>query len=354
MNIEKYKHNDWIVYFSGGKWAPLGFSSWIGIYTRIPFAKEVKNFVDQVVVVWDGETTTCYIRESERERFGKTLVKNAKQDKKYIQFISDQFSSSADKILAIYDKQDNNFSYTDYEAYNNYFLHEYYPYHIQVKNVVDFLPPELMDAYLPVLEAARVHAEPVFSREIDFIKNLASSLSKISGYSSENLLYATNNEVTAYWKDGKNLPDEKVLNNRRKSCVMFFENNKIEHILTGKEVSNFSEIFEDSDKQELRGQIAFKGLAKGTVRVIFNPLDVKEFNEGDVLVAPWTRPEYLPIMKKASAFITDGGGILSHAAIVARELQKPCIIGTKTATKTLKDGDVVKVDANSGVIHLLS
>ena len=63
-----------------------------------------------------------------------------------------------------------------------------------------------------------------------------------------------------------------------------------------------------------------------------------------------TEPSYLPIMKKAAAFITNEGGVLCHAAIVARELQKPCIIGTKIATHVFKDGDLVEVDADSGII----
>ena len=66
-----------------------------------------------------------------------------------------------------------------------------------------------------------------------------------------------------------------------------------------------------------------------------------------------TRPEYLPLMEKAAAFITDAGGVLSHAAIVAREMKKPCIIGTKIATKILKDGDLVEVDAERGTIRKL-
>ncbi len=66
-----------------------------------------------------------------------------------------------------------------------------------------------------------------------------------------------------------------------------------------------------------------------------------------------TRPDYLPAMKKASAFVTDEGGITCHAAIVAREMKKPCIVGTKIATKILKDGDEVEVDANAGMIRVL-
>ena len=66
-----------------------------------------------------------------------------------------------------------------------------------------------------------------------------------------------------------------------------------------------------------------------------------------------TRPEYLPAMKKAAGFITDEGGITCHAAIVAREMRKPCVIGTKNATKVIKDGDLVEVKASHGQIIIL-
>jgi pyruvate,water dikinase len=66
-----------------------------------------------------------------------------------------------------------------------------------------------------------------------------------------------------------------------------------------------------------------------------------------------TNPDFLPIMEKASAIITDAGGMLCHAAIVARELKKPTIIGTSNATKVLKDGDLVEVDADSGSVKKL-
>ena len=75
--------------------------------------------------------------------------------------------------------------------------------------------------------------------------------------------------------------------------------------------------------------------------------------KGDVLVATMTKPDCVGAMKKAAAIITDEGGITCHAAIVARELGIPCIIGTKIATQVLRDGDEVEVDANKGTVTIL-
>jgi phosphohistidine swiveling domain-containing protein len=101
---------------------------------------------------------------------------------------------------------------------------------------------------------------------------------------------------------------------------------------------------------ELKGSPAFKGLVKGTVRVLHNTKEIAKFPKGAILVANQTTPEFVPAMKIAKAIITDQGGITSHAAIISRELKIPAIVGVKNATKILKDGDLVEVDANNGII----
>lgn len=77
------------------------------------------------------------------------------------------------------------------------------------------------------------------------------------------------------------------------------------------------------------------------------------FKEGDILVAKAAMPDYVPAIRKAGAIITDLGGLTSHAAIFSRELKVPCIIGTKIATKVLKDGDLVEMDVGKGVVKKL-
>ena len=98
---------------------------------------------------------------------------------------------------------------------------------------------------------------------------------------------------------------------------------------------------------------AFPGVVHGVVRLVRNRLDFSKVLDGDVKVSTMTSPEYIAVIKKSVAIVTEEGGITSHAAIVARELKKPCIIGTKISTKVLKDGDVVEVDAERGVVKIL-
>ncbi len=114
-------------------------------------------------------------------------------------------------------------------------------------------------------------------------------------------------------------------------------------------------MFEDMTLQkknitaELSGMPAFKGKVRGRVHII-NSQNQKHFQQNDILVCEMTTPDLLPLMQKAGAIITDKGGILSHAAIVSRELKIPCITATGKATSVLKDGEMVEVDAEKGVV----
>jgi pyruvate, water dikinase len=104
---------------------------------------------------------------------------------------------------------------------------------------------------------------------------------------------------------------------------------------------------------EIKGMIAQKGIIRGRAKIVYTENELSKISSGDILVTPMTRPEFIPAMKKAKAFVTDEGGIVCHAAITAREMKKPCIIGTKVATKVLKDGDLIEVDANNGIVKIL-
>lgn len=101
----------------------------------------------------------------------------------------------------------------------------------------------------------------------------------------------------------------------------------------------------------VRGIAAFHGRVTGRVIIVRSVADITRVRRGNVLVANTTHPNYILGMGRAAAFVTNEGGIISHAAIVAREMHKPCIVGTKHATKVLKDGDMVEVDATRGVVR---
>ncbi|HSQ30006.1 MAG TPA: phosphoenolpyruvate synthase [Gemmatimonadaceae bacterium] len=100
----------------------------------------------------------------------------------------------------------------------------------------------------------------------------------------------------------------------------------------------------------VHGLGASPGVAAGTVRVLESPADEASMERGDVLVTRMTSPDWVPIMRRAAAIVTDSGGMTSHAAIVARELGVPCIVGTRDATRVLTTGVLVTVDGSAGTV----
>lgn len=107
------------------------------------------------------------------------------------------------------------------------------------------------------------------------------------------------------------------------------------------------------EKIILKGIAASAGVAEGIVKVVKGVKDVPNFQEGNILVAEMTEPSMVIMMNKAAAIVTDKGGMTSHPAIVSRELGIPCVVATKTATKTLKDGVKVRVDGSRGEVYLI-
>jgi len=109
--------------------------------------------------------------------------------------------------------------------------------------------------------------------------------------------------------------------------------------------------FEEPERLEVKGRTAYPGKASGKVKIVRLLKDLTLVQKGDILVTPMTTPAYTLSLHKVAGIITDEGGILCHAAIIARELKIPCVIGTKNATKLLKDGDLVEANAENGIVR---
>jgi len=149
----------------------------------------------------------------------------------------------------------------------------------------------------------------------------------------------------------------KQISERKKGFGFFINNDKCS-VLAGKELEEYKKknIREEIDKDitEIKGKMASAGYAKGTAKVLAGKHEINKIQKGDILVVSMTTPDFVPAMEKAAAFVTDEGGILCHAAIISREMEKPCITSTKIATKVLKDGDLVEVDADKGIVRKIN
>jgi len=109
-------------------------------------------------------------------------------------------------------------------------------------------------------------------------------------------------------------------------------------------------VSEDNHKITLKGVPASPGVQVGKATVLLSPTDAEKMLDGDVLIAPETNPEYNTAILRASAIVTDRGGRLCHAAIVAREMGIPGVVGTQEATKKLKNGIKVEVNGYDGTV----
>jgi len=187
------------------------------------------------------------------------------------------------------------------------------------------------------------------------IRNLLIEICKRNNLAYNQIYNLTADEIILVLQKGA---DEKLVNEinaRAKGNAFVYSEGEIA-IYTGEKMEEYlvKEIAEEeklNSMTQVKGESAHPGKVKGRVKVLKHQDDIASFQEGWILLASDTNPAHIPAMKKASAIVTNEGGMLSHAAIVSREMKKPCIIGTKCATKVFKDGDVVEVDADKGIVR---
>src|SRR3989338_6712908 len=217
------------------------------------------------------------------------------------------------------------------------------------------------------------------SRFADIIK-ICSNLAFYRSYIVE-----TGNKVSySYWEDIKKLGKKKSISwsdiryltvdelialelekifsrpinikERKNKFGIVAEGNKM-YIVVGDDLIREQEECEKKENikktKELKGSIAFRGIVQGRVKIIESSNEISKLKKGEILVANETTPDFIIAMRMASAIVASIGGITSHAAIASRELKIPCIVGVKLATKILKDGDLVEVDADNGVVRIL-
>jgi len=185
----------------------------------------------------------------------------------------------------------------------------------------------------------------------EITKRLYISLDQVRSLPTDLLTKALNNEKV----------DLTIANEIKKCHVCLPTNEQTTIDLIKEEAQKFLKKYFQSVKEEniqtnqleLKGASACAGKAKGVVKIINLPTDMKKMEYGNILVSTATTPSIVPAMKKAAAILTDEGGLTCHAAIVSRELNTPCVVGLKIITTSVQDGDEVEVDANDGTIKIL-
>ena len=187
------------------------------------------------------------------------------------------------------------------------------------------------------------------------VKNLMNYIKHVLGISNNDLIHLSYLEIIDSLKSGKLTIKKEELEKRKNNFITLFWNGNYiiltepailaylnQNILPRCEVTN-----------EISGSAVYPGVVEGKTALVLQPEDIDKVQKGDILVTVMTFPHFIAAMEKASAFVTDEGGILCHAAIIAREMRKPCVIATKNATSIIKSKDRVQVDGNKGMVRIL-
>ena len=343
------------------KWIPR----WAGSYTFISCSywgqqykysleKKLGIGFNNVLFIHRKGTVSFLIKKSEFENFGRYLANKTVRNRKMAIKLLNELKINADKISRIMKKMGGKIpTVKEYQIFLEVF-DRHLAYHNFMKKTVDFLPANDLEKLMKYFKEARIYSESVYSETEAFFRKLAKAISKREKYNADLLTCLLPNELEEYLIKGK-LPSVSILKKRYLSSVLYFKNGDL-NLITGSKVGTIENQISKNNNQKpgiIKGTTAFPGKVSGIARIVLNPFEGKNFKQGDILITGMTRPEFIPIIKKAAAIITDVGGLLCHAAITSRELKIPCIVGTGKATKEYKDGNLVEVDASQGIVKLI-
>lgn len=346
-NISKY---DWQMEWSG-RYSVLSSS-----YTGYLMCNELKKYFGagfkNCLISFEKGQAVGYLPAEELKKFEQIMSNKIKKDPRLLKKWVSEFLKQAKYVLALIKKHQKNLDKNSYELIRKNFS-KYAAYHAIIKRASSFLPENILAKNLLQLRRIRLKTDIVYPGTEQWFESYYSFIRKELGLNRNLASAIGKTEFENYVKTEK-LPEQKILESRLKKCVLLFEKNKSKILIGGAVKKMESNLTKPSAiVTQITGKMAYGGKVRGRVKIVLNPETVKNFTKGSILVAKMTRPEYIPFIKKSVAFITDAGGILSHAAISAREFKIPCVIGTKIATKVLKDRDYVDVDANKGIVKII-
>ena len=282
------------------------------------------------------------------------MTKQAKEVQKQAESIIKWINIIKQKPYSLYDNKKlanilNKLIRKNVEIGPNYIVMLWFP--IQMENTEKFGIYE--DATLIAKKTRKkIH---ILGAIVDkFARELVEEVLKRAKLLSDLSRFVTYHEILNYLHNGTAIAKKELLKKKSGFIItkegILFES--VKNYLTSKGYAIKDEL-NISRKLIIKGKTAYPGFIKGKTKIIINKKMFSKFESKDILVTTMTTPDFLPLMRKASAFITDEGGVTCHASILSRELKIPCIIGTKIATKILKDGDLVEVDANNGIVKII-
>lgn len=321
-----------------------------------------RGLKDQMVH-YTGRTSVWYRYEDDHNELRKYMAKKELTAEIFTEKVQKKFCRNVDQFrkLVTVDPEEIKDSQKHYMKIKNLFLkiYPFYPLCIFIPGPwrEDFLAfhAEEGKEIIERLMESRHHSEGVLKINDNFMRAWLGPKLEAYHLPKEYLKLFTVEEMDTFVSEGK-VPKKTELDTRAKG--FFYTNNSIHPTTSLKkflEENNLS-LEETANEMitEVKGIVACLGeIVQGKVRLVLNSDEVRNFKQGEILITTMTAPDYLPAITRARAIITDEGGLTSHIAIVAREYNKPSIMGTKVATKVFKDGDLVEVDTIKGTARKL-
>lgn len=305
------------------------------------YLKQKTGWRYPIILYYDSNIVNFYHKLKDFQHFKKIITQKLINDEKLFNRLNKQFQSDVNRLKFIY---------------QNMRLQDY-------RKIYD-LSGKIMSFYIFVVSDRFVAAKPVAWQS----RKMSEEILYQVDWKLEKLLINELNQLKinpklAHFLTLKDI--DRIINSKKINDVKIAKRAKGYIIIDGKidketDLSRYCvehNLINPEDKIDIqnqsiiKGQVAFSGTAKGKIKIIYNQKDLDKIEKGDILITTMTNANYIQAIKKCSAFITDEGGITCHAAIISRELGIPCIIGTRIATKVLKDGDLVEVDANKGIVR---
>lgn len=351
FDLNKIRKINWLQRWAGS-YTFISCSYW-GPQYFYSLKRLLKVNFNHVLFIHRKGVVSFYLSEKEFRHLGQYLARKSEKDYSFAIKSCEQLRKNTDVLSPIMKKFENKIpTTTEYKKFLKVF-DRHLAWHVFVKKTIDFLSVRGLKKLLPYFTKARLYSERIYSESEKCFREIMKLIAKKENYNSDILTCLTQEEFESYIYRGI-LPKENLLKQRYQASVLYFENGK-KNLFLGGLVNKIEKIIVSqagAKKKQITGISAYPGRVVGKARIVLDPFKVKVFNRGDILITGMTRPEFLPLIKKAGAIITDVGGILCHAAIIARELKIPCIVGTAVATKVFKNNQTVEVLADKGTVKV--
>ncbi|MDD5489099.1 MAG: PEP-utilizing enzyme [Candidatus Moranbacteria bacterium] len=314
--------------------------------------KELKRYIDvgytMCAFYHKNGHVIFYRSESDEKNFDSRIAGRCLEEEGFAKHATEKLKKITDEFNAFFKKQKR----LSKDNVKQFFrmANEHFAYHLAVFWSADYIRKNNLDKrnkkIFGMLEKARKYNENI-------LPNIENWIAKQDPIFS---VMRPKECVDYLWKEWK--LQSSVLSARDEASFVYFDK-KNKYVSTGKRAIEYKKKFDKSflrrfklSENILKGRPAYKGRYKGKVRVIERFEDFKRVKRGEIIVAPVTRPAYSSYIRRAGAIVADEGAILSHTSIIAREFKIPCVIGTRIATKVLKDGDLVEVNADKGIVKI--